>query len=420
MGDLVGIVGCGFGDEGKGSVVDALVRKHGAGLVVRFNGGAQAGHEVRLDDGRRHVFAQWGSGTFAGARTHLSRFMLVNPIFAMTEAKRLIEKGVSDPLSLLTVERGAILTTPFHVAANRLREMLRFGARHGSCGMGIGETMLDLDAGFSDVIRAGDDHDTMLSKLRSIQKRKREEFEATFRWPAFPEFDTPQGREMEILNNLMECDLAAHYYADFFAKVKVVERDWLDDQIREPGHIVFEGAQGVLLDQDHGFSPHTTWSKCTFDNVRELCGDRFGSVRRIGVLRAYHTRHGAGPFPTETATFDVLSADDHNQGNPWQGSFRNGLLDLTLVRYAAEAIDGLDGVALTRMDRLPAQVPIGVFYDVPLRYQLEPNAACLQGVEPVRVPLASKYVPDLVSKHARAPIACLSFGPMAKDKEWLR
>src|SRR5271157_1837790 len=123
------VAGFGFGDEGKGSIVDYLTRRHGARLVVRYNGGAQAGHNVTTPEGRHHCFSQWGSGTFAGARTLLSRFMMVNPIFAVSEARHLESVGISNPWSLLSVERDALITTPFHVAANRLREIAR---RRGS------------------------------------------------------------------------------------------------------------------------------------------------------------------------------------------------------------------------------------------------------------------------------------------------
>src|SRR5579864_7866772 len=92
------VQGLGYGDEGKGSIVDYLVRQEKAPLVVRFNGGAQAAHNVVTDDGRHHTFTQFGSGTFAGARTFLSRFMIVNPFTLLTEAKALEQKGVANPL----------------------------------------------------------------------------------------------------------------------------------------------------------------------------------------------------------------------------------------------------------------------------------------------------------------------------------
>src|SRR4051794_33587520 len=120
------VVDLGFGDAGKGSVVDFLVREHQTHTVVRFNGGAQAAHNVVLPDGRHHTFSEFGSGTFVpGVRTHLSRFMLVDPAALLAEERHLRSLGVSDAFERLSVDGRAIVVTPFQKAANRLREMSR-------------------------------------------------------------------------------------------------------------------------------------------------------------------------------------------------------------------------------------------------------------------------------------------------------
>ena len=138
------VVDLGYGDAGKGTVVDWLCsRQDGRPVhaVVRFNGGAQAAHNVITRDGRCHAFAQFGAGTFTpGVRTHLSRFVLIDPLALAAEAAHLASLGLADALDLLTVDRDALLTTPYHQAANRAREIARGNDRHGSCGMGIGET----------------------------------------------------------------------------------------------------------------------------------------------------------------------------------------------------------------------------------------------------------------------------------------
>src|ERR1700754_2874816 len=149
------VVDLGFGDAGKGGVVDRLCAR-GPGpvhAVVRFNGGAQAAHNVVTTDGRHHTFAQFGSGTFTpGVRTHLSRFMLVDPLALAAEAAHLAAVGVPDALDRLTADAGAPLTTPYHRAANRARAT---AVLHGSCGMGIGETAAYALA-WDDAPRVGD------------------------------------------------------------------------------------------------------------------------------------------------------------------------------------------------------------------------------------------------------------------------
>src|SRR5215469_3382429 len=160
----------GYGDAGKGGIVDWLCSpaagspaadSRGAGnrvrAVVRFNGGAQAAHHVLSPCGTAHCFAQFGSGTFrAGVRTFLSRFMLLDPLAMTAEAAHLAALGVPDPFGLVTVDRAALLTTPYHQAANRARETARGAGRHGSCGMGIGETAAYALRYADDAPRAGD------------------------------------------------------------------------------------------------------------------------------------------------------------------------------------------------------------------------------------------------------------------------
>src|ERR1019366_7260396 len=115
------VVGMAYGDEGKGATVDFLVRKRNAGLVVRFNGGPQALHNVVTPDIRHHGFSQFGSGTFVpGVRTHLSRFMLVNPMNMMEEADHLRILGVLDALERISVDPRALIITPFQREVNRI------------------------------------------------------------------------------------------------------------------------------------------------------------------------------------------------------------------------------------------------------------------------------------------------------------
>jgi adenylosuccinate synthase len=343
------VVDLGFGDAGKGHVVDALVRRTGARWVVRANGGAQAGHTVVLDDGRAHTFAQIGAGTFvAGVRTWLAEGMVVHPLALALEAEVLASKGVGDALARVSASTHCRVITPWHQAANRLRERARGAARHGSCGVGFGETVADALAHPEDTVRLGmlRDPSALRPVLERVRARKREEVRA---------LDVGDDDEMRAFEDDSLVPRWLERTAAIGRAIDLVEPD------RAPpidGDVVFEGAQGVLLDEIHGFAPHTTWSSCTFA-PQEAELDRWGwphPRRRIGVLRTYHVRHGPGPFPTETAALDVLP-EPHNVDGPWQGRFRRGFFDLVLARRALSIVGGIDTLALTHLDALARDLP---------------------------------------------------------------
>src|SRR5215217_818107 len=151
------IADLGYGDAGKGSIVDYLTRATGVHTVVRYNGGAQAAHNVMTPDGRHHTFAQFGSGTLVpGTRTHLSRYMTIHPLAMLAEERHLHSLGISDAFGRVTIDGEALVTTPFQQSANRLKEIARGDGRHGSCGMGVGETMSDWLTHDSQVLFAAD------------------------------------------------------------------------------------------------------------------------------------------------------------------------------------------------------------------------------------------------------------------------
>ncbi|MEI6292003.1 MAG: adenylosuccinate synthetase, partial [Chloroflexota bacterium] len=151
------IVDLGFGDSGKGLLTDFLARQYQAGVVVRYNGGAQAGHNVVLPDGRHHTFSQFGSGSFIpGVRTYLSRRVVIHPGALLVEGTILQEKGLPDVFSRLRMSEEALIITPFHQAANRIKEIVRGADRHGSCGVGVGEAVEDASAHPGDSVQAGD------------------------------------------------------------------------------------------------------------------------------------------------------------------------------------------------------------------------------------------------------------------------
>ena len=131
--------------------------------------------------------------------------------------------------------------------------------------------------------------------------------------------------------------------------------DALQTLLQSDERVIFEGAQGVLLDEWRGFHPHTTWSTCTWENAERLLTEH-GSVHegyRLGVLRSCASRHGSGPFPTESREVPSLPTREHNVTGPWQGELRHGWFDGVLSRYALRAAGVAHGIALTQLDRIP-------------------------------------------------------------------
>ncbi|MFL5345650.1 MAG: adenylosuccinate synthetase [Hyalangium sp.] len=345
------IVDLGFGDSGKGLLTDFLVRRTGASLVVRYNGGAQAGHNVVTPDGRHHTFAQFGAGTFLpGVRTFLSRHVVVHPTALLVEAAVLQGKGVEDVFSRVRISERARVITPFHQAANRLRELARGDARHGSCGVGVGETVQDSLEHPAEAVQAGDLRDgaVLRSKLRRIRERKHAELSALWALGrTVPAMERERGifEREEVLDAWIE-------QATRLAKLGLVVPDsTLTGWMEEASSVVFEGAQGVLLDEWKGFHPFTTWSCCTASNALELIAESApdAQVTRVGVLRSYAVRHGAGPLPTETKMLRP-GATEHNAFNDWQGPVRYGWFDAVLARYALDVLGGVDVLALTHLD----------------------------------------------------------------------
>jgi adenylosuccinate synthase len=346
-------VDLGFGDAGKGAVVDFLTRQFSAHTVVRYNGGAQAGHRVVAPGNREHVFSQFGSGTLAGAATHLSRFMLLEPMAMLEEARHLRALGAGEPFERTTVDAGALVITPFARAINRLSELARGNARHGSCGMGVGETMIDFLALGERALFAGDlaDRDRLHAKLGTLREANRAKL-ARLTLP-----DTPEvAAERAPLDDPDWADWLLDDYAVWAEQARIVPGEFLHTILRRPGAVVFEAAQGVLLDEWRGFHPHTTWSTTTLANADRLLGEAgySGAVTRVGITRAYATRHGAGPLPTEDPALAAALPDARNSFGAWQQGFRVGWLDTVLLRYALDTVGPLDTLALTCLDRLEA------------------------------------------------------------------
>ena len=353
------VTGLGYGDEGKGTTVDYLARQ-GKSLVVRHNGGPQAGHNVVTPEGRHHEFSQFGSGHFAGADTYLSKHMLVMPGDMRMEARDLEQAHLGDdnPYSRMYVDEGCKIITPYHIALNRLQAY----ARGESCGRGVGEAMRqdidrpDLTIRVQDIERDVQFPGTLFAKLESQRGYL---LDRSYRVsPSAWGEDTDEEKTLkgQGFGGPLSATLADSYH-DWNEWINPVGGPWLSTALTEYENVIFEGAQGVLLDEWNGFHPYTTWSTTTDANALSLLWEAHydGPATRLGITRAYATRHGAGPFVTEDPS--IHYDEPHNHTGQYQGAFRTGSLDLVALRYALRVMEGLaglgriDGLVVTHLDR---------------------------------------------------------------------
>jgi adenylosuccinate synthase len=413
---IVITVGAGFGDEGKGAAVDSLTRRYDAELVVRYCGGSQAGHNVQLPDGRRHTFSQFGAGTLAPhrPRTYLGPDVVIDPPALLREARHLAELGVAEPLALLSVDPHCLVTTAWHRALNRLRELSRGADRHGSCGQGIGEARRYWLEHGRDAVFAADLADPHVLRAKLQLQRQRTLLEMQ---DLLPRLGGEDLREFDLWD--LNAEAAAWDLGEGVREGLVVSAAVPDYETA-----IFEGAQGVLLDEYRGFHPHTTWSTVTTHHAWELV-ERLGAeaVAVLGVTRVYLTRHGAGPLPTFSAELTARLQDPGNPRNPWQGSLRCGWLDLPLLRHAAAVTGPLDGLVVNHLDQVAdtgwqvAESYRGVTLsaaEVPdLAWQTNLTQV-LRGAEPSLSPAG----PDAILQRLGeiAPVVLTGFGPTHEQR----
>ena len=351
------VVGLGFGDEGKGLATDWLCGQAlGQGrqpLVVRFNGGHQAGHTVTTAAGQRHVFSNFGAGTLRGVPTYWSAYCTFSPGSVLKEYAALRAAGVQPRL---LVDALCPVTTHYDVLYNRALEADRGPARHGSCGLGFGATverheqtplrLYAQDLRFPAVFG---------HKLRQIRAHYRA------RLGAETSFDFDQlDHEAEDQRFARHAEALAHLLAD--NHVQLVHEAAIFGPDAPWETYVFEGAQGILLDMDFGLFPHVTRSHTTSANALALLRRHrpyLAAAAQVHYIsRAYHTRHGAGPLPHEAPVALINTEHETNQLNDYQGAFRTGPLSVELLRYAL-ACDATHAAGLGRhllitcLDQLP-------------------------------------------------------------------
>jgi adenylosuccinate synthase len=207
------------------------------------------------------------------------------------------------------------------------------------------------------MLHAGDlgDPATVAAKLRAIRDLKIHQLHG----PLASLQTRVQARfSLDTLFDISWIDAAVDTYAELARRITIVDESGVQALLGQSGPLIFEGAQGVLLDESFGFDPHTTWSTTTFANAQTLLDDacHAGPRTRVGVLRTYFTRHGPGPLVTEDIALCRAIPELHNDPAGWQGRFRVGVFDAVAARYAIAVAGTVDLLAFTHLDRL-AQLP---------------------------------------------------------------
>lgn len=327
------VVGANFGDEGKGLMTDyfcssAWIPEGKSVLNVRYNGGAQAGHNVVTPQGAHHTFRHFGSGSFnPNVTTYLASEFILNPIIFCKELNELKELGLQPAV---VVHPDCRITTPYDMIVNQALERSRGKNRHGSCGLGIDETAIRYANVLTKKIstfRKGEAAMPM-SVIRSKLKTLRDTYFEIRIDEIIPDDLLSNEREW------LESDVLLDNYSAQLERMLDYCMVCDDNILSYFSHIVFEGAQGLMLDQDYfPFEPHLTSSKPGSYIPKKMLwktGLQNEKIELCYVTRSYFTRHGAGLFPTECKRSDILCRDagePHNKENQFQGTFRVGYFD---------------------------------------------------------------------------------------------
>ena len=338
------IVGTQWGDEGKGKIVDLLTRS--ADYVVRFQGGNNAGHTLVVD-GKQYIFHIIPSGIlYEDKICMIGNGVIIDPAVLLSEISSLAEKDLAVTPQRLMISENAHLIMEYHKQLDLAQESaLSEGKKIGTTGRGIGPCYVDKVGRVG--IKTGDllDERLLRDKLKAVLEEKN--FLLTRRFGAEPlVFDDIMAQMMDYGEQL----------TPYLSNVSVE----LDKARRAGKHILFEGAQGTQLDIDHGTYPFVTSSNTVAGNACN--GTGFGPTHIdsvIGILKAYTTRVGEGPFPTELhdATGDSLQKKGGEFGATTGRKRRCGWLD-GVVASDAVRLNGLTGLAITKLDVLSGQSTI--------------------------------------------------------------
>ena len=381
------VVGTQWGDEGKGKVVDVLTPH--VNVVVRYQGGDNAGHTVVV--GReKYVLHSIPSGILhSGCRCVIGCGVVINPAALIEEMETLVRRGITLDGNLF-ISKNAHLIMPYHPALDRASEAKLGARRIGTTGKGVGPAYIDKAARVG--IRMADLLDERLFREKlevNIAQKNRILSEI---------YDAQTFTVDAILNPYLRY---AGWLAPYITDTPLLLSKWMDSGYA----VLFEGAQGTMLDIDHGTYPYITSSSTTSGGAATGTGvppTRIHGV--LGVAKAYSTRVGGGPFPTEMK--DEMAQTIRERGDEYGATTgrprRCGWFDAVVLRYAAR-INGLDTVALTKLDILDqcetVKICTGYRYRGDLLTDLPEEETVLKAAQPVYEELSGWRAPTSHAKH---------------------
>jgi adenylosuccinate synthase len=411
-------IGAQWGDEGKGKIVDWLALR--ADLVVRFQGGNNAGHTLVVD-GEQTVLHVVPSGVLQPDTINLiGPGVVVDPAVLVQELETLAGRGVLRDPSRVRVSGRAHVILGWHVALDKARDETRRGGAIGTTGRGIGPAYEDKVARRG--IRVADllDPESLRPAMEQLADRKNFELENWFSWaPVDGDF---------LYRSACEYGRKLAPYVDHTGRI-------LARALREGRRVLFEGAQGTFLDIDHGTYPYVTSSNCVAGAA--CTGAGIGPTRIdhvLGISKAYTTRVGGGPFPTEDhgETGRRLREVGAEFGATTGRPRRCGWLDVVMLREAA-TVNGLTGLALNKLDVLAGlpELPIATRYriDGKVTDEFPMTLAELSRAEPVYetlpgwdadlsgarrdadLPDAARRYVERIEALADVPVQLISVGP---------
>ena len=410
------VLGTQWGDEGKGKIVDYLAQK--ADVVIRSQGGNNAGHTVVVDD-KAFALRLLPSGILFSDKTCIiGSGVVVNPEVLLQELDGMKEKGVK--VSKLEISTRAHVIMPYHIRIDEEDEELKGDAKIGTTKNGIGPCYADKINRVG--IRIGDlmDKDIFAKKLRVNLKLKNRLFETYYGCQGF-DFDTIYQEYLGYAERIRPYVKDTNYSANVY--------------VNEGKKVLFEGAQATMLDIDHGTYPFCTSSNPTAGGA--CTGSGVGPRRMeniVGVVKAYTTRVGAGPFPAEqnNEVGEYLRNTGHEFGTVTGRPRRCGWLDTAVVKYAA-MLNSLDYLAITRLDILDdldtIKICTGYRYNGQLLPEYPASLEVLEQVEPVyedmpgwktdisacktydELPEAARKYVERISELVGVPLGIVSVGP---------